>query len=179
MFLETQRLILRNLKEVDLPDYLRFRNSEFVLRYNAMARQSAEQAEKYIRSNLTNDRHVAVALKDTDAFVGMIYIERDSLRHRANSLEVSYWLGEPYSRQGMMTEALGAVVQHLFSREHISSVTVRVFADNPGSGRLLRRLGFRQEGHLREAVLGYDGVLHDDLLFSLRRDEQVPAVMDD
>ena len=179
MFLETQRLILRNLKEVDLPDYLRFRNSEFVLRYNAMARQSAEQAEKYIRSNLTNDRHVAIALKDTDAFVGMIYIEEDSLRYKANSLEASYWLGEPYSAQGIMTEALGALVQHLFSREHISSVTVRVFADNPGSGRLLRRLGFRQEGHLREAVLGYDGALHDDLLFCLRRDEQVPAVMDD
>lgn len=179
MFLETQRLILRNLKEVDLPDYLRFRNSEFVLRYNAMARQSAEQAEEYIRSNLTNDRHVAIALKDTDAFVGMIYIEEDSLRYKANSLEASYWLGEPYSAQGIMTEALGAVVQKLFSREQIASVTVRVFADNPGSGRLLRRLGFRQEGHLREAVLGYDGVLHDDLLFSLRRDEQVPAVMDD
>ena len=179
MFLETQRLILRNLKEVDLPDYLRFRNSEFVLRYNAMARQSAEQAEEYNRSNLTNDRHVAIALKDTDAFVGMIYIEEDSLRYKANSLEASYWLGEPYSAQGIMTEALGAVVQKLFSREQIASVTVRVFADNPGSGRLLRRLGFRQEGHLREAVLGYDGVLHDDLLFSLRRDEQVPAVMDD
>ena len=179
MFLETQRLILRNLKEVDLPDYLRFRNSEFVLRYNAMARQSAEQAEEYIRSNLTNDRHVAIALKDTDAFVGMIYIEEDSLRYKANSLEASYWLGEPYSAQGIMTEALGAVVQQLFAREQIASVTVRVFADNPGSGRLLRRLGFRQEGHLREAVLGYDGALHDDLLFSLRRDEQVPAVMDD
>ena len=179
MYLETNRLVARNLKLSDAAEYLRFRNSEFVLRYNAMGHQSAEKAEQYIQNNLTNDRHVAIAVKETDAFVGMIYIEEDSLRYRANSLEASYWLGEPYSAQGIMTEALGAVVQHLFSREHISSVTVRVFADNPGSGRLLRRLGFRQEGHLREAVLGYDGVLHDDLLFSLRRDEQVPAVMDD
>lgn len=69
-----------------------------------------------------------------------------------------------------MTEALGAVVQHLLSRDDVNSVTARVFADNPGSGKLLRHLGFRQEGHLRQAVLGYDGILHDDLLFSLRRD---------
>lgn len=170
MDLETQRLILRNLKEADLPAYLRFRNSEFVLRYNAMARQSTEEAEEFIRNNLTNERHVAIARKDTDAFVGMIYIEEDSLRYKANSLEVAYWLGESYSKQGIMTEALGAVVSYLFSREQISSVTVRVFADNPGSVKLLRRLGFLQEGHLRQSVLGYDGALHDDLLFSLRKD---------
>lgn len=170
MHLETPRLILRNLKGTDLQAYLRFRNSEFVLRYNAMARQSTEEAEEYIRNNLTNDRHVAIARKDTDAFVGMIYVEQDSLRYKANSLQVSYWLGEPYSAQGVMTEALGALVQHLLSRDDVNSVTARVFADNPGSGKLLRRLGFLQEGRLHQAVLGYDGILHDDLLFSLRRD---------
>ena len=170
MYLETPLLILRNLKGTDLQAYLRFRNSEFVLRYNAMARQSTEEAEEYIRNNLTNDRHVAIARKDTDAFVGMIYVEQDSLRYKANSLQVSYWLGEPYSAQGVMTEALGALVQHLLSRDDVNSVTARVFADNPGSGKLLRRLGFLQEGRLHQAVLGYDGILHDDLLFSLRRD---------
>ena len=170
MYLETQRLILRNLKGTDLQAYLRFRNSEFVLRYNAMARQSTEEAEEYIRNNLTNDRHVAIARKDTDAFVGMIYVEQDSLRYKANSLQVSYWLGEPYSAQGVMTEALGALVQYLLSQDDVNSITARVFADNPGSGKLLRRLGFLQEGHLHQAVLGYDGILHDDLLFSLRRD---------
>ena len=170
MYLETQRLILRNLKGTDLQAYLRFRNSEFVLRYNAMARQSTEEAEEYIRNNLTNDRHVAIARKDTDAFVGMIYVEQDSLRYKANSLQVSSWLGEPYSAQGVMTEALGALVQHLLSRDDVNSVTARVFADNPGSGKLLRRLGFLQEGRLHQAVLGYDGILHDDLLFSFRKD---------
>ena len=170
MYLETQRLILRNLKGTDLQAYLRFHNSEFVLRYNAMPRQSAEEAEEYIRNNLTNDRHVAIARKDTDAFVGMIYVEQDSLRYKANSLQVSYWLGEPYCAQGVMTEALGALVQYLLSRDDVNSITARVFADNPGSGKLLRRLGFLQEGRLHQAVLGYDGILHDDLLFSLRRD---------
>lgn len=170
MYLETQRLILRNLKGTDLQAYLRFRNSEFVLRYNAMARQSTEEAEEYIRNNLTNDRHVAIARKDTDAFVGMIYVEQDSLRYKANSLQVSYWLGEPYSAQGVMTEALGALVQYLLSQDDVNSITARVFADNPGSGKLLCRLGFLQEGRLHQAVLGYDGILHDDLLFSLRRD---------
>lgn len=170
MYLETQRLILRNLKGTDLQAYLRFHNSEFVLRYNAMPRQSTEEAEEYIRNNLTNDRHVAIARKDTDAFVGMIYVEQDSLRYKANSLQVSYWLGEPYSAQGVMTEALGALVQYLLSQDDVNSITARVFADNPGSGKLLRRLGFLQEGRLHQAVLGYDGILHDDLLFSLRRD---------
>ena len=141
-----------------------------MLRYNAMPRQSTEEAEEYIRNNLTNDRHVAIARKDTDAFVGMIYVEQDSLRYKANSLQVSYWLGEPYSAQGIMTEALGALVQYLLSQDDVNSITARVFADNPGSGKLLSRLGFLQEGRLHQAVLGYDGILHDDLLFSFRKD---------
>ena len=170
MYLETQRLILRNLKGTDLQAYLRFHNSEFVLRYNAMAHQSAEEAAEFIRGNLVNDRHVAIARKDTDAFIGLIHIEDDSLRYKASSLEVAYWLGEPYSAQGVMTEALGALVQYLLSQDDVNSITARVFADNPGSGKLLRRLGFLQEGRLHQAVLGYDGILHDDLLFSLRKD---------
>lgn len=170
MYLETPRLILRNLKGTDLQAYLRFHNSEFVLRYNAMAHQSAEEAAEFIRGNLVNDRHVAIARKDTDAFIGLIHIEDDSLRYKASSLEVAYWLGEPYSAQGVMTEALGALVQYLLSRDDVNSITARVFADNPGSGKLLRRLGFLQEGRLHQAVLGYDGILHDDLLLSLRRD---------
>ena len=78
MYLETPRLILRNLKGTDLQAYLRFHNSEFVLRYNAMAHQSAEEAAEFIRGNLVNDRHVAIARKDTDAFIGLIHIEDDS-----------------------------------------------------------------------------------------------------
>lgn len=170
MYLETQRLILRSLKPSDESEYLLYRNSEFVLRYNAMERQTAQQAAEYIQENLTNDRHLVIVRKDTGAFVGMIFIEEDSLRYRANSLEVAYWLGQPHSCQGFMTEALGALVHHLFTQEGVSSITSRVFADNLSSGKLLRRLGFQQEGHLCQAVLGYDGMLHDDLLFSLRAD---------
>ena len=172
MHLETRRLLLRNVKQSDAEEYLQFHNSEFVLRYNAMEKETAEQAERFIRENLGNDRRVAIARRDTDEFVGMIYIEEDSLRYRANSLEVSYWLGEPYSAQGLMTEALGALVGYLLEEKGLNSVTARAFADHPCSGKLLRRLGFRQEGHLREAVRGYDGALHDDLLFSRRKDGQ-------
>lgn len=172
MHLETKRLLLRNVKQSDAEAYLRFHNSEFVLRYNAMERETPEQAERFIQNNLKNDRRVAIARKDTDQFVGMIYVEEDSLRYQANSLEVSYWLGEPYSAQGFMTEALGELVRYLLEETGLSSVTARAFSDNPASAPLLRRLGFRQEGHLRQAVRGYDGMLHDDLLFSCRKDGQ-------
>lgn len=36
--------------------------------------------------------------------------------------------------------------------------------------RNLKPSGESQEGHLCQAVLGYDGMVHDDLLFSLRAD---------
>lgn len=131
MYLETQRLILRNLKPSDESEYLLYRNSEFVLRYNAMEQQTAQQAAEYIQGNLTNNHHVAIARKDTGAFVGMIFVEEDSLRYRANSLEVAYWLGQPHSCQGFMTEALGALVHHLFTQEGVSSHHIQSLCGQP------------------------------------------------
>lgn len=171
MYLETQRLVLRNVCSADEKDYLEFHNSDFVLQYNAMEKESQEQAQAFVTKHVMDDRKIAIAMRDSNDFVGMIYAEEDSLRYRANSIELSYWLGECYARQGIMTEAMTALMTYLFSDKGYDSVTVRVFADNPASQGLMRRLGFRQEGHLHQAVLGYDGRLHDDLLFSRRKDE--------
>lgn len=171
MDLKTQRLILRNVCSADEKNYLEFHNSDFVLRYNAMDIESREQAQAFLNRHGLDDRKIAIAMKDTNAFVGMIYAEEDSLRYRANSVELSYWLGETFAGRGIMTEAMTALMTYLFSEKGYDSITVRVFADNQASRKLMRRLGFRQEGHLHQAVLGYDGRLHDDLLFSRRKRE--------
>ena len=46
--LTTKRLMIRPPKAEDVEDYLEFRNSNFVLRYNAMRPLSREDAEKEI-----------------------------------------------------------------------------------------------------------------------------------
>lgn len=59
---------------------------------------------------------------------------------------LGYWLGEPWWGQGLMTEAVGAVLGYVFERWPDAIISSSVFADNPASLKLQKRLGFRVTG---------------------------------
>ncbi len=171
MKLTSKRLVLRNVREDDFPQYMPLFASDFVQRYNCFQHREEAQVREELRRDAADDGVLAVTLRESGALIGMIYIDPDSLRRNVNSIEVSYWLGEPYVRRGYMSEALGAVLTHLFTEGGYRSVTARAFACNPASLALLRKLGFTEEGRLREAIRTPGGLVCDDVLFSLRKDE--------
>ena len=78
-----------------------------------------------------------------------------------------------YTGHGYMKEALARILQALFDAG-AERVAARAFAPNTASRRLLESLGFRQEGLLRRAVRGFGGVVFDDTLYSVARDEFSP-----
>jgi len=82
-----------------------------------------------------------------------------------SSAEVGYWVGRPFRRQGYGGEATRAIVRLAFRQLRLHRVEARVFPGNRGSLELLRRLGFRREGLVRDEVRK-DGVWRSSLLFS-------------
>jgi RimJ/RimL family protein N-acetyltransferase len=65
--------------------------------------------------------------------------------------DVGYWLGKPYWGQGLMTEALTAVLDLCFADLDQVKVEAEVFTTNPRSMRLVERLGMQLEGTIRSA----------------------------
>ena len=63
--------------------------------------------------------------------------------------EVGYWLAPPYWGQGLMSEALWAVVRHGFDHLGIAKLEADVFVENHASIALLERIGFKREGTVR------------------------------
>ncbi len=63
--------------------------------------------------------------------------------------EIGYWLGEPWWGRGLMTEAVGRIV--VFARDELGFGRLRsdYFADNPASGRVQEKCGFRVTGRGR------------------------------
>jgi len=107
--------------------------------------------------------------KESGRVIGQISMDDDSLRYGVASKELSYWLGEEYSRQGYMKEALSALIAQLFAQENLECVAARCFAPNAASLALLRALGFRQDGYIPRCVKGYGDRIFDDTLHSLFR----------
>lgn len=60
--------------------------------------------------------------------------------------EMGYWLGKPYWGQGLATEAASALMSYGFSKGRVKQFTCCHFTDNPSSGRVLAKLGFRPTG---------------------------------
>lgn len=164
--LETERLILRNGKQEDIHHFLGIRNSAFVLKYNAMEICDEEQLFKEISDNFVLER------KNDHKIIGFIGIEKDMLRYGVTSACISYYLDEKEAKHGYMSEALKSMLSYLFE-QGIEIVGARVFVGNDASVSLLKKLGFTHEGTLRHAVQGYGGIIYDDQLFSLLKEEWI------
>lgn len=169
--LETKRLLLRPARFADKDAYREIRNSEYVMKYNAMVPITEEEAAAQLKKDMDSGRAFYLEQKSTGTLTGAVWLAGDSLRWQVPALTLEYFLGEEFAGQGLMTEALGAVLSYGFSTTEAQLISARTFAENKASQRVLEKLGFQREGVLRRAVKGYGGVVFDDVLFSLLREE--------
>lgn len=95
----------------------------------------------------------------------------------AQCCSLGYWIGEPYARQGYMSEGLFAVLDFIFGPLGLHRAEAACLPRNTASRRLLEKLGFREEGlargYLRIAGRWQDHVLYAQLAeeFQERRGE--------
>jgi len=110
MYLETERLILREAMPEDVDEYAAIRNSQFVQQFNVFTDRSREQILKDFTDGSGEGDALIMQHKESNAVVGAIFIGEDSIRYGVASKELSYFLGEAYSCKGYMKEALSAVI---------------------------------------------------------------------
>ena len=84
--------------------------------------------------------------------------------------EISYCLKSGLWGQGIMTEALDAMLKFGFEDYGLNRIAARVMKGNDASIGALRKLGFVQEGLLRESLYK-NGRYHDLLVFSVLKSE--------
>ena len=87
--------------------------------------------------------------------------------------EIGYGIGEAYQRKGIATAAVGSLVRMCFSETPLRKLLAYVHDTNAASCRVLRKLGFVQEGLLREHYI-INGVPENEILFGLLKREWRP-----
>ena len=71
-------------------------------------------------------------------------------------VEVGYWLSADFQGKGIMTRACRAMMRYAFEKLLLNRVTILCATGNLRSRAIPERLGFAQEGTLREAEWLYD-----------------------
>ena len=172
--LETERLILRQLTLEDADFVFRHFSDSAVTQYLMDEPPLTEyaQAQEIIRFYLepagkTHNRW-GLARKSDHQLIGTCgYHKWDKRYFRA---EIGYDLSPSFWGQGYMTEALRAVITNGFERMGLNRIEALVSIDNDLSVQLLQRLGFKQEGLLRDYFY-LDEKFYDHYIFSLLRRE--------
>jgi [ribosomal protein S5]-alanine N-acetyltransferase len=155
--INSPRLVLRLPTAADAPDYLWILTSKPVARLmlyrgppltlEGVKRTIATrrlEARKGVRYDLT------VELRTIGRVVGRAALKR--INPKTRRAEIAYWLGPDYWGAGLATEAVYTLCRAGFERLHLHRIDAGVFKFNRRSIALLERLGFRQEGALRDAV---------------------------
>lgn len=149
IFLETQRLYLRNVTPKDAVIMHDYRNNEICARYQRGQTKDLAGIKVLIEKRkddaISADAPflVAVALKDTDEMVGEIVVMPNE-----ETFSLGYTFSHNHHRKGYAFEALSLLIELLHERypdwEFIS------FADpeNIPSMALLKKLGYRDMGYL-------------------------------
>lgn len=103
--------------------------------------------------------------RDDEALVGGLTLG-NVRRGVTQSCSVGYWIGERFSGQGLMTDAVRGVIPFVFQQLRLHRLEAACLPDNEPSKAVLLRAGFQPEGRARR-YLRINGVWHDHLLFAM------------
>ncbi len=82
----------------------------------------------------------AITKADNGAFLGCCGIEPHEDGH---TVELGYWLGEPYWNQGYVTEAAHALIDMVFRTRDVDQIDARCRVMNIPSRRVIQKCGFQ------------------------------------
>lgn len=169
--IETKRLILREIVASDATALLAIHGDKEAMRwFGADPLTEQVQAEKLVEA-FANWRLMpnpgirwGIQSRANGALIGSCGLFKWNRGWK--SCIVGYELAKAAWGNGFMTEALSAALAWGFRDMELHRVEAQIHPENAASIKLIRNLGFVQEGRLREAGF-WAGQHHDLLLFAL------------
>lgn len=170
--LMTDRLVLRQITADDAPFWLRNFSAPEVVEFTAWeAPRDLEAAkaeiERFCTLPMREETGIrwGITLRGSDDLVGTLGYH-GWVKGRDRRARMGYDLLAEFRGKGIMTEAMGVALAYGFKTMALNRVEVLVDPRNTPSIRLVERLGFRRDAHLRQST-HFRETFQDDLVFSL------------
>ena len=161
--IETERLILRRAVREDAEAMFRnWASDPEVTKYLTWPTHgSMEATKKVLESWLPeyekdNYYQWMIVLRERGEPIGSISVVRQN--DRVEEAEIGYCIGSSWWHRGIMTEALSAVIEYLFTEVGMNRVAARHDPNNPHSGGVMRKCGMQYEGTHRACDRNNQGI---------------------
>jgi RimJ/RimL family protein N-acetyltransferase len=129
-------------------------------------------AIQFIESVLTAERNnkivmFAITKKESQLLIGLINLNLAAPYKRG---ELAYWIGKQYWGKGYGTEATKALLEYGFNHLNLNRIFAASFSSNPGSWRIMEKVGLKYEGTLKQHVARF-GQFYDLVYYGLLKKE--------
>jgi [ribosomal protein S5]-alanine N-acetyltransferase len=171
------RVRLRELAEADEDEFLRMAQASADLHHPwYSAASTPEEFRAYlIRLSRSGTEGRVVCVRDGGAMAGLVTLDT-IVRGRFQSASISYGAFALAAGRGYMTEGVRLMLWYAFQELRLHRVEASIQPGNEASLRLVRRLGFRQEGYSPD-MLFIDGAWRDHVRWAITREmTDFPAV---
>ena len=158
--LETKRILLRPFELSDGPRVKKLAGDKAIAdtTLNIPHPYQDGMAEEWILTRQSKFQagesvNCAIILKSIQELIGAIGLIIDK---RFNRAELGYWIAKEYWNQGYCTEASKAILKYGFHELDLHRITATHIISNPASGKVMKKIGMKKEGVLREHVIKWD-----------------------
>jgi len=166
-----QKVILRPVEERDLELIVRWRNDPANRRFFFSPFLINPGGQKKWYEDLLADRNRVVMMIDTleGKTVGMVALSNIDWRNQ--ECEGGQFIIDPDERlHGYGEDAARAIIKYAFEELNLHRIYAFCYPFNQAVISLIKKLGFKEEGVLRQSVFA-GGKFHDKVLLALLREE--------
>jgi RimJ/RimL family protein N-acetyltransferase len=156
MYLETGRLILRNLRMSDLEDFYEYRSDPKVCEFQGYEPIEKENASEWLEKLKGGEFgkagewiQLGVELKEEKKLIGDIGLKNESYDVRVVEFGISF--STKYQGKGLAKEALVKIFSYLFAEKNIHRIVGIMDVENAKMIGLIENLKFRREAEFKES----------------------------
>lgn len=157
-----------------LEPFIEWRNQPLSVRHNPLKTMTRQEIGQMLESEGSELKD----LRKYESYRWFVGLENEvvgsvSLKNISHSMgyaEIGYGIAESHHRRGIATAAVRLLVDKVFAETTLRRLIAFVHDQNQASCRVLEKLGFKEEGILREHYM-INGEPKDEVIYGLLRRE--------
>ena len=172
--LETDRLVLRRTVKSDIDEFFFIQLNPNIRRYLGTNRlgDDLEKNRKYFNEEKYNELNYyrwTIVRKEDNKILGCIYLNIHD--EKARTAGIDYWIREDAWGNGYTTEDSRKILNFAFDTLNINRIESCGGKDNPGTYKVMEKIGLKYEGERKEGIFYYYGGLENLVLYGITKEE--------
>lgn len=168
MYVRTDRLIIRNFEQKDLPAVLEYTSKKGVMKYIPEGVFDEEAAKVFINKNIGEQaQNFPVLLETHGQLIGHIVFHPYFGEH---TYEIGWVFNPIFHNQGYASEAALAMLKYGFEKMNLHRIIATCQPENVPSYRVMEKIGMRREGFFKKCIPNENG-WWDEYYYAILQEE--------